>query len=555
MKLAGIGTKRVTIKDEGIIDFDDNTTVEYSKAEIEERRRIDSIIASVMAANDKVRLTDAYSQILADENVAQILRELSMNRIFVEHFPEFYVYNKYGENVFNCAQNSPYHRYDLFKHITTTIEEVGKNSETLGEAKRRLLNWTMLLHDLGKPYVKVVLEDGRDSFAGHEDKSYELSIDILNRFNFTEEEKNTMLKLIKYHDKYLNEGELTYANLKFLAEELGNSREKFELLLMVKDADAAAKSIEVYQKYKISRLKFVEFIDNYFDEIITVSDEGPNLVISNSGIVKEEVEKEEKQEQELSQIEYGAILDGIIDRTNIETLYQPIIDIEAKKVVGYEALSKINTNKKVDIEKLIKYAEETSQYNKVQQMLFIHGLESFAEIKLRESNRINVNIDILSYEKYVNKPRIYELMDKSKVTMELHGYERYDLQTLQQFITDIHKKNGKIALDHFGTGTMTANDFRMITPDSIKLDRSIVADILENEDKQKYVLELQTMCIAKDIELIAVGVENKEILNKLKDLGVRYMQGYFLAKPSKSIDFLNEKLDKIITSEETDSIV
>ena len=551
MKLAGIGTKKITIKDEGIIDLDDNTTVEYNKAEIEERRRIDSIIASVMSANDKVRLTDVYSQILADENVAQILRELSMNRVFMSHFPEFYVYNRYGENVFNCSQNSPYHRYDLFKHITTTIEEVGKNSQTLGEAKRRLLNWTMLLHDLGKTYVKVILEDGRDSFAGHEDKSYELSIDILNRFNFTEEEKNTMLKLIKYHDKYLNEGELTYANLKFLAEELGNSKEKFELLLMVKDADAAAKSIEVYQKYKISRFKYVEFLDNYFDEVITVSDGGPNLVINSSGIVNEE----EENEPELSQIEYGAILDGIIARTNIETLYQPIIDIEAKKVIGYEALSKINTSKKVDIEKLIKYAEETSQYTKVQQMLFINGLESFTGITLRESNRVNVNIDMTSYEKYVNKPRIYELMDKSKVTMELHGYERYDLQTLQQFITDIHKKNGKIALDHFGTGTMAANDFRMITPDSIKLDRSIVAEILENEEKQKYVLELQTMCIAKDIELIAVGVENKEQLNKLRQLGVRYMQGYYLARPSSSIDFLNEKLDKIITTEDNDSIV
>ena len=62
----------------------------------------------------------------------------------------------------------------------------------------------MLLHDIGKPYVKMRYEDGGESFAGHEDKSCELSVDILNRFAFNEEEKNLILTLVKYHDKYLN---------------------------------------------------------------------------------------------------------------------------------------------------------------------------------------------------------------------------------------------------------------------------------------------------------------------------------------------------------------
>ncbi|MBR1884754.1 MAG: EAL domain-containing protein [Clostridia bacterium] len=552
MNLVGIGNRKETIKDEGIIDFDDTVVKEISQVDLDEQRRIDSIISGVYAASDKRRLTDIYTQILADENVAQILKALSMERIFQQHFPEFYVYNKYGENVFNCVQSSSYHRYDLFKHITTTIEEVGKNSLTLGEGKRKILNWTMLLHDLGKPYVKVKFEEGGESFAGHEDKSYELSIDILDRFDFNEEDKKTILTLVKYHDKYLNEGELTYANLKELALALDNSKEKFNLLIMVKDADAAAKSIEVYQKYKISRLKYIEFMDNYFEDLITVSDSGENLVVNSSGLVNEE--KEEKEE-EFSNIEYDSIIDGIIDRTKIEPLYQPIINVEEGKVIAYEVLSKIKASKKLDIEKLLKYAEETSQYNKVQQMLFIHGLESFAGITLRESNRVNVNINIKSYEMYVNKPRIYELMDKAKVTLEIHGYERYDLPSLQNFITEIHKKNGKVALDHFGTGIMNTNDFRMITPDSIKLDRSITTDILENEDKQKFVLDLQTMCYSKDIELIAVGVENRDVMNKLRQLGVKYMQGFYLAKPSSSIDFINEKLDSVINSEENDSIV
>ncbi len=552
MNLAGIGIKKNTIKDEGIIDFDDGVISEISEVDLAEQKRIDSIVAQILATNDKKKLTQLYSQVLADDNVAQIIKYLSMEKTFKLHFPEFYVYNKYGENLFNCVQSNQYHRYDLLKHITTTIEEVGKNSFTLGDEKRKILNWTMLLHDIGKPYVKIKYEDGGESFAGHEDKSYELSIGILDRFDFTDEEKNTILKLVKYHDKFLNEGELIYDNFKELALALGNDKEKFNLLVLVKDADASAKSIEVYKKYKITRIKYIEFMDNYFDNVVVSADNNINVSIGNTDILKD---NNEEINDEISDIEYETIIDGVLNRKNIECMFQPIVNIEEKKVVGYEVLSKIKFGKNVDIEDFLRYAETKDKYNKVQQMLFIHGLETFSDIKEKEANNINVNINLKSYEMYVNKPRIYELMDKCKVTLELHGYERYDLPTLQNFILEVKKNGGSVALDHFGVGIMELSDFRMITPDVIKLDRSIISDILNNEEKQKYVTDLQTMCIAKDIQLVAVGVGDKETLSKLKSLGVKYMQGFSIAKPSESIDFLNEKLSSILSDDEENTII
>ena len=68
-------------------------------------------------------------------------------------------------------------------------------------------------------------------------------------------------------------------------------------------------------------------------------------------------------------------------------------------------------------------------------------------------------------------------------------------------------------------------------------------------------MELQTLCLAKDISLVAVGVESKEIYLKLKSLGIRYMQGYFLAYPSYSINILNDKLADILHYVSEDSIV
>ena len=52
--------------------------------------------------------------------------------------------------------------------------------------------------------------------------------------------------------------------MKFLASELNNSKELFYLLLEVKNADAMAKNVDVYNTFKIVKSKYLEFINSFF---------------------------------------------------------------------------------------------------------------------------------------------------------------------------------------------------------------------------------------------------------------------------------------------------
>ena len=183
---------------------------------------------------------------------------------FMRHFPELYVYNEYGENLFNCEQNSKYHRYSVFYHIVASIENANVSEISIADWQKKIIKWTMFLHDIGKPYVKKVAEDGTETFAGHDEKSIDLAEAILSRFDFTENEKNIIYTLIKYHDKYLRLEDVTQENLTFLANELNNDRDLFYLLINVKDADAKAKNTEVYNDFKIIKEKFYEFANTYF---------------------------------------------------------------------------------------------------------------------------------------------------------------------------------------------------------------------------------------------------------------------------------------------------
>ena len=150
--------------------------------DIKETARIKKIISQLyMYDNDIKQLTNIYTNILLEDNVCFILTKISQDKIFLKHFPEFYEKNEFGENVINCQQNSEYHKYGVFKHILHTVETVGTSQQIpLGDWQLKLLKWTMLLHDIGKPYVKKINEDGTDSFAGHDDKSVELATGILD---------------------------------------------------------------------------------------------------------------------------------------------------------------------------------------------------------------------------------------------------------------------------------------------------------------------------------------------------------------------------------------
>ena len=181
------------------LEFDDLIDKEYAPKVNLPKSEIDGWISKLsMHSNDPEMLTKIYTSILMDDNVMFILTRISQNPIFRQHFPEFYEKNKYGESVINCQQNTIYHRYGVFKHTLCTIESVGKDSLKFNAQELKILKWTMFLHDIGKPLAKMINGSGSDSFAGHDDISHDIAIDILDRFSFTDEEKNVILTLIKY---------------------------------------------------------------------------------------------------------------------------------------------------------------------------------------------------------------------------------------------------------------------------------------------------------------------------------------------------------------------
>ncbi len=535
-------------------EFGNTDNIAQDLMDIKETARIKKIISQLyMYDNNPEQLTSIYTSILLEDNVSFILTKISQDKIFLKHFPEFYEKNQFGENVINCQQNSIYHKYGVFKHILYTIEVVGKSQQIpLGDWELRLLKWTMLLHDIGKPYVKTISEDGTDSFAGHDEKSVELAKGILDRFYFSENEKNIILTLIKYHDKFLNEGEITYDNMKFLASELSNNKELFYLLLEVKDADSKAKNVDAYNKYKLVKTKYLEFINSFFtyNKANTKNNGNNTDKEDNSAVENGNIENEE-----ISKIELDRIVQDIIARKNIIPIYQPIVDIKKKDIYGYDINVKIKTSKNINMLEVFNHAKDIELYEKVQQILLVYRMEAFSQISTKEANLIFVISDLTSYSKYVNKPRIYDIMDKQKTIINFINYEKKDITFIQDVIDTIHKNNGYVAFNNFGIGNLKIEDLNLLKVDYIIPDVSLINNIENDTGKQKFLSDLITYSISSSNKVIVPGVDTSEIFRVVKKLGAQYVQGNYIAKPDEAIYVLKPDLENILSNDEEENIL
>ena len=128
------------------------------------------------------RLFTELSKLLLGDNAYQIL--IDYREILAVIIPEL-------TPMFDCAQNNPWHIYDVYTH---TCKSVVSCPEDLN------LRLTMLLHDIGKPIVKTTDQNGVDHFKKHQAESAKIASDILKRFKVSNDIYNFAMTLIPIHD-------------------------------------------------------------------------------------------------------------------------------------------------------------------------------------------------------------------------------------------------------------------------------------------------------------------------------------------------------------------
>ncbi len=176
------------------------------------------------------RIASELDRLLCGKNVENVLNGFST--VFSVILPEI-------EITFNYNQHTKHHDKDLWRHITSSVAAVEPTA---------LLRMTMLLHDLGKPYICKRDSDGTCHFKGHPNISAKTADIILHRLKYPTDFINTCLKLIKFHDVRFSGAK---KQLKHVMNAIGE--DDLDLLLKVQRADILAQSAYLREE-KLERL-------------------------------------------------------------------------------------------------------------------------------------------------------------------------------------------------------------------------------------------------------------------------------------------------------------
>ena len=101
----------------------------------------------------------------------------------------------------------------------------------------------------------------------------------------------------------------------------------------------------------------------------------------------------------------------------------------------------------------------------------------------------------------------------------------------------LEKKNmpgflGAIALDDYGSGYISEMSLLAISPQYIKVDMAIIRDIDIDRDIQQIVVNIVNYAHQRGMYIVAEGIETSAELEKVLELGVDLLQGYYLARPA-----------------------
>ena len=141
-------------------------------------------------------------------------------------------------------------------------------------------------------------------------------------------------------------------------------------------------------------------------------------------------------------------------------------------------------------------------------------------------------------------------MEKTKLDahlLELEITESMVFDNLDEVIAQLQNIRSlgiKISMDDFGTGYSSIGLLDRIPIDILKLDKIFVHD-LERPKKRAIINAIVVMAEALGVKVVAEGIENREQVKILTQLGCYIMQGYFYSKPMKA----NEINDWIINQE------
>ena len=225
----------------------------------------------------------------------------------------------------------------------------------------------------------------------------------------------------------------------------------------------------------------------------------------------------------------------VLVHRQIETLYQPIVDLESGAVFAHEALSRGPADSPFENpEMLFDYALKSDQVWSLEKICMQFSAERFVG-KRPGMLFVNVETELI----HALKSRGHEVLQpllaiQSGVVLEITeraAIRDYDL--FRESVRVLRDLGFRIAIDDAGSGYASLQSIAELRPQYLKISNYLVTGLHEDSIKRDVVEMLVRLAARIDAETVAEGIETEAEKAEVERLGVTYGQGYLLGRPAK----------------------
>ncbi|MGN1061374.1 MAG: putative bifunctional diguanylate cyclase/phosphodiesterase [Candidatus Coproplasma sp.] len=257
---------------------------------------------------------------------------------------------------------------------------------------------------------------------------------------------------------------------------------------------------------------------------------------------KEAVEKSRRREH----VEYA--IQNALKNKGFEVYYQPIYSVAEKRISSCEALIRLIDSEIgfIGPDEFIPIAEETGKIVEIGHFV----MEEVCRFIKNDCPQdygidfIDVNLSVIQCMHPEITDDINAILEKYDVPRNMVNLEVTETASaksyslLQSRLKELHRSGFTISLDDFGSGFSSVEYLINFPFDIVKLDKALVWAYMSTEKYEPILKHYMPMLHGLGLKIVAEGVETKEMLVALEELGCDYIQGYYFSRPIPKAKFL-----------------
>jgi diguanylate cyclase (GGDEF)-like protein/PAS domain S-box-containing protein len=245
----------------------------------------------------------------------------------------------------------------------------------------------------------------------------------------------------------------------------------------------------------------------------------------------------------MARLQLESDLRRAVERSQIQVHYQPFVDLATGTVMGLEALVRWNHPRRGLIlpDDFLTVAEETGLILPVGQHVILQACRRVRELQLKYPDHrhlcVSINLSNKQFFQADLDEQIAAALAASGLAPEHLGLEITEgvivrhAESASRRFSRLKALGVQLYLDDFGKGYSSLNYLHRYPMDVLKIDRSFVARLDEEESNLSIVAAIVTLGHQLGMEVVAEGIQSLEHVAKLRGLGCEYGQGFFFSHP------------------------